>query len=257
MTKVKPVNTEKSKDNQKTFEIEEQEQSFDMNEGTETKSNTVSKGTKQPTVEEVKAKYDKPFFGSGVSTSSMSSSTGAIKKAKLALTDKKKTGRKVSTLIRETVQKAIQNENTETVVVPSVGNPNKINILEDRQVNRSFSPERMEEEAIGGTAIPSPTRLLNKRASISPDGIEDEFIAPRKTIPLSSIIHKKAKDTLEIQNRYDSLSDSSDNEELEEKRMQTTTTRKINLLKRFRYIAQTRDQKEIPKPRKKNPTHRQ
>lgn len=236
MTKVKSMNTENSKDNQNISETKEQEQTAEMNEGTELKSNTkIYKTKKQPTAEEVKAKYDKPFFGGGINISSMSSSTGAIKKAKLSFTaDKRKTGKKVTTLLRETVQKAIRNENTETSVPSNVGNTSKIKILDDRQVNRSPSPEKMDEEAAEGTTIPSPTRLLNKRASISPDAVQDEFIAPRKTIPLSSIIHKKAKNTLELQNRYDSLSDSSENEDLGETRMEAAITKTTKFIKKVK-----------------------
>lgn len=94
----------------------------------------------------------------------------------------------------------------------------KIVILENREINRTPSPERMEEGAVGGQLIRSPTRLLNKRASISPDANEDggQFVSPRKTIPLSSIIHKKVKDTFEHRNKYESLSDTSDNEDAAE-----------------------------------------
>lgn len=144
------------------------------------------------------------------------------------IADKKKPSRttktKTKTLLHETVQKTIQNENTES---PQAENSRTIKILDDRQINKPFSPEKMEEEVIGGMNISSPKRLLNKRASISPDADEDEFKTPRKTIPLSSIIHKKARDTLEVQNRYESLSESSENEDSGETRTEAAAATKI------------------------------
>lgn len=118
----------------------------------------------------------------------------------------------------------------------------KIKILENIQINRTPSPERMEEGAVGGLLIPSPTRLLSKRASISPDANEDEgeFISPRKTIPLSSIIHKKTKDTFELRNKYESLSDTSDSEDATEiGTQQSGIKRKINSKNKFSKKAKT------------------
>lgn len=187
-------------------------------------------------MEDVKLKYNKPFFGGGISTIPMSPSTGAIKKAKQnIMIDRKKPRKKGTTLIRTSVMKTLHNDKPDPTVSPPLGNA-KIRILENRQVNKSPSTEGMEEGAVGETLMHSPKRLLNKRASISPDTVEDQgaFISPRKTIPLSSIIQKKAKETLEVKNRYESLSDTSDTEEAGETRMESSgIKRKINSKHKF------------------------
>lgn len=228
MTKVKPTNIEKPKDSQESVAEKsiplgtvERDQHSELSERMVVTSNPINKPKKQLTVEEVKLKYDKPFFGGGVNTTTMSPSTGAIKKAKFSiLAEKKIPKKKVTTLLSEKVQKPIQNDNTETLVVSELAGSNIIQEYDSlyNMENRHQDQNTLTNESANPSqsATVSPSRLLGRRELISPDhpmGDED-FQFPKKYSSWSNYIELKSKESLAIEtnNRYDTLSSDSEDD---------------------------------------------
>lgn len=175
----------------------------------------------QLSAEEVKLRYEKPFFGGAVGSRTMSPSKGSIRKAKQSLmANKNKTGNNsLARVIDKPCQ--IQQEqpfidNKEGSVSIDISATVATNALESYDSLYNVENTTNQQYSSVNEHI-SPERLLNRRASVSPDVPMDQedFQFPKRFTPWADCIQLKAKESFAIptNNKYDSLSSDSEEED--------------------------------------------